>query len=137
MVNSAPLVSSTGPEANDPEPDLGALQVDEHGDPALGLVGRPADPEVDLLVVGVLAVREVQAGDVHAGLDEGADLRLAGHGWPQGADDLGAAHPPSLGLRGVRGACGSAVVGPVPSGRSDPVDELTAEGLEVVGLAAA
>ena len=30
------------------------------------------------------------------------------HGGTQGADDLGAAHPPSLGLRGARGRCGSA-----------------------------
>ena len=58
---------------------------------------------VDLLVVGVLTVREVEPCDVHAGVDEGSHLSLAGGGWAEGADDLGATHVPSLDRRRGQG----------------------------------
>ena len=73
--------------------DLGALQVDEDADRVSAVVAGRAHVAVDRLVVGVGAVREVEPGDVHAGVDE---LRAAvsgeRDGRAQGADDLGAAH---------------------------------------------
>ena len=39
-----------------------------------GGVGRLPDVPVDLLVVGVVAVAEVEPGDVHAGVDQRAEL---------------------------------------------------------------
>ena len=84
------------------EPDLRALQVDEHADAAPGLVGGLADPAVRLLVLGVGAVAEVQPGDVHAGVDEAADGLVGRGGGAEGADDLGATvHPVSLGRRAL------------------------------------
>ena len=63
-------------------------RVDEDGDPAAAVVGRAADPEVDLLVVGVLAVREVEPHGVDAGVDQ-LPQPLVGRGCgPDRGDDL-------------------------------------------------
>ena len=43
-------------------------------DAAAGLVGGLADACVAFFVLGVEAVAEVEAGDVHSGFDEGLDL---------------------------------------------------------------
>ena len=72
--------------------DLRALQVREHPDGATGLVARPARVRVRLLVHGVVAVAQVQAGDVDSGAHQVRD-RLVGRGrGSEGGDDLGAAH---------------------------------------------
>jgi hypothetical protein len=70
--------------------DLGALEIGEDADGLALLLRDGADhaDEVGLLRVG--AVREVEAGDVEAGLNELAeDFRRAGGG-AEGGDDLGA-----------------------------------------------
>lgn len=56
------------------ESDLRALKVGEDADAAAGLVGGLAYALVALLVFGVGAVAEVEAGDVHSGFDQGFDL---------------------------------------------------------------
>ena len=71
------------------ESDLGALQVREDTDGPAGLVGGLADPSVVGLVVGVLSVAEVEAGDIHARVDQLSDSFLRRDGGTQGADDLG------------------------------------------------
>ena len=53
---------------------------------------------------------EVEPGDVHPGLDEGADLVLGSSRGAQGADDLGAAHVPSLVTRAVHRPTGTGAV---------------------------
>ena len=78
------------------EPDLGSLQVDQDPDPAPRLVGGLANQPVDALVLGVAAVAQVEAGDVHPGLDQLADALRCGGSGTEGADNLGSAHPPSL-----------------------------------------
>lgn len=61
--------------------DLGALEVDEDADGSAGRVAGGADVAVDLLVHGVVTVGEVEAGDVHAGVDEGAEPGWAMRSW--------------------------------------------------------
>ena len=82
------------------ESDLRALKVGEDADAAAGFVGGLADVVVALLVFGVGAVAEVEAGDVHSGFDECFDLLVRVGGGAQGADDLCSAHGSSLGLTG-------------------------------------
>src|SRR5690606_7027015 len=70
--------------------DLGALQVDEHGDRTPGVLRGAADVGVVGLVHGVVAVAEVQPRDVYPGIHECAD-RLVGRGCgSERGDDLGA-----------------------------------------------
>jgi hypothetical protein len=78
------------------EPDLRALKVGEEADAAAGLVGGLADPVVALLVFGVAAVAEVEAGYVHSGVDQVLDLVVRVGGGSKGADDFGSAHGASL-----------------------------------------
>lgn len=54
--------------------DLRTLKVGEDADAAAGFVGGLADSLVAVLVFGVGAVAEVEAGDVHSGFDQGFDL---------------------------------------------------------------
>ncbi len=82
------------------EPDLRALKVGEDADAAAGFVGGFAYAPVALLVFGVGAVAEVEAGDVHSGFDEGFDLVVRVGGGPQSAYDFRSAHGSSLGLTG-------------------------------------
>ena len=70
------------------ETDLWTLQVGEDTDGVARFVGRLADPLVVLLVIGVLAMREVEAGDVHSVLHQAEDLVLASDGGAQRAHDL-------------------------------------------------
>ena len=72
------------------EADLGALQVGEDADGASGHVGGGAYPLVVGLVIGVVAVAEVQPCDVHPGLDQGPDGLVAGGGRAERTDDLSA-----------------------------------------------
>ena len=72
------------------QPDLGALQVGEDAHGAAGDVrGRP-DPLVIGFVIGVVAVAEVEPGDVHSGLDELSDGFVRGGGGAKRTDDLSA-----------------------------------------------
>ena len=74
------------------ESDLGALQVGEHPDRPAAVVGGLPDAAEGLLVVGMVAVAEVQPRDVHAGLDELTDPLFGSGRWAEGADDLGSTH---------------------------------------------
>ena len=87
-----------GPFAEAAEPDLRALKVGEDADAAAGLLGGLADAVVALLVLGVGAVAQVEAGHVHSGLDERLDLLVRVGGGAQGADDFCSAHAASLRL---------------------------------------
>jgi hypothetical protein len=58
------------------EADLGPLQVGEDADGATGEVRRRAHHRVRVLVVGMAAVGEVEAGDVHAGVPPALDALL-------------------------------------------------------------
>ena len=85
--------------------DLGTLEVLQDADGAM-LFGRDlAQALDDGEVVGMGAVGEIEAGDVHAGAHEFAHGRLGIAGGANGADDLGATDGPkmlALGLsRGV------------------------------------
>ena len=55
------------------QPDLGPLQVGEDADPTPCGVGSLADTAVALLLLGLGAVAHVEAGHIHAGIDELAD----------------------------------------------------------------
>jgi hypothetical protein len=72
------------------QPDLRPLEVGEDGDVAVGRLCGLAHLAEAPAVLGVLAVAEVQPGDVHAGLDERAYTLRRVRGRPEGADDLGA-----------------------------------------------
>src|SRR5699024_5159896 len=67
------------------ETDLGALQVGEDADRTTGLVSGFTDPLVVLFMVGVITVREVQAGDIHAVLNQSEDPIRAGDRRTEGA----------------------------------------------------
>lgn len=73
-----------------PQSDLGALKVGEHTDCSPGGVRGAAHPLVGRLVVFVSTVAEVQAGHVHARVDQCPDhLRGVGRR-TKSADDLSA-----------------------------------------------
>lgn len=74
------------------------MKVGEDSDAAAGLVGGLSHALVALLVFGVGAVAEVEAGYVHSGFDECLDLLVRVGGGAQGADDLCSAHLSSLNL---------------------------------------
>ncbi len=74
------------------EPDLGALQVDEHRDGTAGVVRRLPHVLVDALVHVVAAVAEVHARDVDARIDDRPDLLIARCRRPEGGDDLRSSH---------------------------------------------
>ena len=80
-----------------PQTDLGALQIDEDADRTSRDVARLTHPVVGRAVVVVTAVAEVEAGDIHAGLDKAQDLLVRTRRRPQGGDDLRAAHGPPPG----------------------------------------
>src|ERR1700675_2221065 len=68
-------------------PDLRTLQVTEKGNWAVGVLG--GGPHVDrrLAVGRLVAMREVQAGDIHAGLQQVAQHLRRGAGRPDRAND--------------------------------------------------
>src|SRR5437879_4473860 len=74
------------------ESDLGPLQILEDRDRPAPADLALADQPDDLGVLGVGAVREVHASDVHAGGDESVELGAALAGGAEGADDLGPPH---------------------------------------------
>ena len=79
-----------GPAGEPPEPDLGALQIGKDADRAPRHIGCRADPLVMGLVIGVLAVAEVEPRDIHAGLDQRPDDVVFTGRRAQSADDLSA-----------------------------------------------
>ena len=80
------------------ETNLRTLKISEDADAAARFLRSLAHVVVTLLVLGVRAVAHVQAGHVHTGVDERFDLLVRVGGGAQGADDLCAAHAPSLRL---------------------------------------
>ena len=84
------------------EPQLGALQVHQDGDRVIVFLLERAELLDPLAMIVVRAVAEVQAEDVGAGLEQGAQALGRRSGGPQGGDDLGEAlttHGSSLLLR--------------------------------------
>ena len=73
-------------------PDLGALQIEEHGDRSAAALGLGAHDPEHLGVIFVGAVGEVEARHAHAGFDELADTFRSRGGGAEGADDLRAGH---------------------------------------------
>ena len=71
--------------------DLGALQVLEDAESASFALGSTAKALNVMGVFFVSAVREIQAGDVHAEAEEVAHGSFGIAGRADGADDLGAA----------------------------------------------
>ena len=55
-----------------------------------GYIGGRADALVGGLVVGVVAVAEVEPRDIHSGLDQRPDGLVGGGGGAEGTDDLAA-----------------------------------------------
>ncbi len=72
--------------------DLGALEVGEDPDGPAGLLGGGTDPVVPALVLGVRAVAEVEAGHVHAGLDQRDKLLVGVDRGAESTDDFRTAH---------------------------------------------
>ncbi len=70
------------------DPELGPLQVHEDADRLVQLLLDLANPGEALGVVAVLAVAEVQAEQVHAGLDQCAHVVDAAGGRAEGGEDL-------------------------------------------------
>ena len=128
-----PLDRAVGEPA---EPDLGALQVGQHGDVAPGQLGGPAHLAEAPAVLLVLAVAEVEPGDVHARVDEGAQPLEAVGGRTQGADDLRAAcHMTSVSAADGRGVTTgrrhphrhiNAIPGVAPDGQPSAAAAMTA-----------
>ncbi len=77
----------TGGEAADPQ--LRTLQVHEHADRVVQFRFHLAHPGEALRVIGVVAVAEVQAEQVGAGLHQGTDIVAAAGGRAEGGEDLG------------------------------------------------
>ena len=86
----SPVAPVDRPGREPAEADLRPLQVGEDPDGAARAVRRLPHRAVDLLVVVVVAVAEVQPGDVHAGAHELRDPVRARRGRAERADDLGA-----------------------------------------------
>jgi hypothetical protein len=91
----------TGGEGADAQ--LGPLQVEQHADRPAGLALDTADEFQPFLVLGVGAVAEVQAEDVRAGVEQGADGGEVGARGAERGDDLGVAKAAHGVLEGVRG----------------------------------
>jgi hypothetical protein len=69
--------------------NLGTREVLEHGRGDTELGGHGADPGEHDPMLGGVAVREVEPGDVHPTLDERPQLRRGRGGRTDGADDRG------------------------------------------------
>ena len=75
-----------------PGADLRAGEVLEDGDRPPDRGGDLAHVADDLQVLRLIAVGEVEAHDVHAGLDQALEHAALARGGADGGDDLGAAH---------------------------------------------
>ncbi|MCY1362421.1 hypothetical protein D9M69_491360 [compost metagenome] len=67
---------------------FGPLQVHEDAERVVQLALDLAHPGIALGVVGVFAVAEVEAEDVHPGFDQGADVVEAPGGRAEGGEDF-------------------------------------------------
>jgi hypothetical protein len=84
----APAGQDDGAAGDPADPQLGALEVGEHADgPPRGVRGDP-DVGVGLGVEGVIAVGEVESGDIHARRHEVGHPGGRSGRRPDGADDL-------------------------------------------------
>src|SRR4030095_12129629 len=77
--------------------------VEHHASPPAGLPLAAADECQPFLVLGVGAVAEVQAEDVRAGVEQGADGGEVGARGGERGDDLGVAKAAHGVLEGVSG----------------------------------
>ena len=68
--------------------DLGALQVSQDADGTTGFFSGLADPLVILFMIGVIAMGEVQSGNIHAVLNEPQNSIRAGNRRAKGAYNL-------------------------------------------------
>src|SRR5690606_4369070 len=74
------------------DPELGTLNVLEHGDVSTGLLRRSTNP-VEALTMGLaVTVREIESGNVHSGPTHVADGLVRVGCRSQGGDDLGPSH---------------------------------------------
>ncbi len=71
--------------------DFRSLHVLQDGYRTPALCGEPAQAGEDCLVVGVCAMREVQAGHIHPGFEQRGEGLLVLAGWTDGSDNLCAA----------------------------------------------
>ena len=98
--NNLTIVPVGFPIDEAPQTDLWPLQVckDAHG--ATGLVGCFTNPFVVLLMIFMVAMREVHPGDVHAGFHKTEDSLFACDGWTQRTHNfcssIHASHPNHL-----------------------------------------
>jgi hypothetical protein len=74
------------------DPDLGALEVEQHGDRLAAAIGLGADDLEHPRMIVVTSMRKVEPGDAHSGVDQLADALRRRRGGPQRADDLRAWH---------------------------------------------
>ena len=92
-VKGAPAASRTGPAAISP---MRILSPARSWRTAIGAAlsrGQAAQSGDDGGVLGMRSVREVEPGDVHAGVDQALEGLRRGGGRSDRADDLGARHP--------------------------------------------
>jgi len=75
-------VAATNPAFELPEPDLRSLQVEQDPDGAAGGVRDVTQVVVHDAMFFVGAVRQVEAGDIHAGEHELLDALAGGRGRP-------------------------------------------------------
>jgi hypothetical protein len=88
---SLPVASSQLPPGKVPTRIFGPLDVLQQRHHALLLLGGGAHPVGELAVRLVVAVREVEAGDVHPRRHQLADALVGGARRAEGGDDLGLA----------------------------------------------
>ena len=72
-----------------PQPDLGSLQIGQDGNVCAKVLVDLPDQFYRLLVVGMIAVRHIQAEHIHPALYELADHLLIARCGSQGGNDLG------------------------------------------------
>ncbi len=101
------------------EPDLGPLQVDEDAHAATDGISRSTHMPVDDLVIGMLAVGQIQTRDVHSRLHEPGDGLGSARGRPEGGDDLRATHGPQPTRKRLQDAGGQTSSGRAVAGIGD------------------
>src|SRR5206468_946360 len=85
-----PGCQRSGTAGEGPESNLGPLQIQENADGAAGPIRGPADLSTELRVLIVGSMREIESGDIHAGIDEGTDRFRCRGGGSERTDDFGA-----------------------------------------------
>ena len=98
--NNLTIVPVGFPIDEAPQADLWPLQVCKDAYGATGLVGCFTNPFVVLLMIFMVAMREVHPGDVHAGFHKTEDSLFACDGWTQRTHNfcssIHASHPNHL-----------------------------------------